>query len=101
MSQETKAENDDIDELIEHVHALMAATAHVAGEKVMEARKRVAAALESGRGVCSRVRDKAIEGARVANGALHEHPYKAVAIGVGVGLLSGLLLTRRCSCKSD
>jgi ElaB/YqjD/DUF883 family membrane-anchored ribosome-binding protein len=101
MSEETKAANDDMDQLIEDVQALMAATADVAGEKVMEARKRVAAALESSKGMCGRVREKAVEKARSANEALHEHPYKAVAISAGVGLLSGLLLARRCTCKCE
>jgi ElaB/YqjD/DUF883 family membrane-anchored ribosome-binding protein len=99
MSEETKAVKSDMDELIEHVHALLAATADAAGDKVIEARKRVAAALEDGRGVIGRVRERAAEGARSANEAMHDHPYKAVAIGVGVGLLSGLLLARRCPGK--
>lgn len=99
MSEDAKAASHDIDQLIEHVQALMEATAGAAEEKVVEARKRLAAALEGGRGTCGRIHDKAVESASAANEALHEHPYKAVAIGVGVGLLSGLLLTRRCTCK--
>ena len=101
MTEQEKAISNDMDELVEAVHALMAATADVAGDKVAEARKRLATALQSGKGVFGRAREKAIEGARVANEALHEHPYKAVAIGVGVGMLSGLLLARRCSCKGQ
>jgi len=99
MSEQNKAASHDLDQLMEHVHALMEATADAAGEKVIEARQRLAAALEDGKGVCGRVRERAVEGARAANVAMHEHPYKAVAIGVGVGLLSGLLLSRRCHCK--
>ena len=99
MSEQTKAVNDDREQLVEDVRALLAATADVAGDKVKEARKRLAAALESGRGLCGRVREKVVEGARAADEAMHEHPYKAVAIGAGVGLLSGALLARRCSCN--
>jgi ElaB/YqjD/DUF883 family membrane-anchored ribosome-binding protein len=99
MSEQTKAADNDMDELIEHVEALMAATADVAGEKVAEARKRVAAVLQSSRGVYGRIHESAVERVKAANAALHEHPYKAVAIGVGVGVLSGLLFARRCSCK--
>ena len=47
--------------LAEDARALMAATADVAGEKVSEARKRLAAALESGKELYGRVRDKAVE----------------------------------------
>lgn len=99
MREETKAAKDDMEQLLEHVQALMAATADVAGDKVVAARKRVAAALESSKGVFGRIRAKAVEKARSANEALHEHPYKAVAISAGFGLLSGLLLARRCTCK--
>jgi ElaB/YqjD/DUF883 family membrane-anchored ribosome-binding protein len=32
---------------------------------------------------------------------VHEHPYKAIAIGVGVGAILGFLLARRCSRHCD
>ena len=81
--------------LAEDARALMNATADVAGEKVGEARKRLAAALERAREIAGRVRDKAVEGAKAADEAVHEHPYPAVAIGVGVGIISGYLVARR------
>lgn len=99
MKEQQKAASDDMAQLIEQVHALMAATSDVAGEKVVEARKRVAAALESGKGLCSRIHETTLERARAANAAMHEHPYKAVAIGAGLGLLGGILFARRCTCK--
>ena len=49
MNKETQATSNDIGTLAEDARALMAATADVAGEKVGEARKRLAAALESGK----------------------------------------------------
>jgi len=77
----------------------MAATADVAGEKVAAARKRLAAALESAKAVAANVRDKAVAGAKATDAAVREHPYQAIAIGVGVGVLVGYLLARR-SCRS-
>jgi ElaB/YqjD/DUF883 family membrane-anchored ribosome-binding protein len=65
------------------------------------ARKRLAAALESGKAMAGRVRDQAVAGAKAADEAVHEHPYQAIAIGVGVGALLGYLLARRCSHKCD
>jgi ElaB/YqjD/DUF883 family membrane-anchored ribosome-binding protein len=73
----------------------MVATADVAGEKVGEARKRVAAALESGKELYGRVRQKAVEGTKAADQAVQEHPYQAIGIAVGVGVLIGFLLARR------
>jgi len=101
MNKQIEVLSDDINTLAEEARALMAATADVAGEKVAEARKRLAAALENGKGMYGRVRKKAIEGATATDTAVHEHPYQAIAIGVGVGTLIGYLASRRCSRNGD
>jgi ElaB/YqjD/DUF883 family membrane-anchored ribosome-binding protein len=101
MSKETKAASNDLGQLAEDAQALMAATADVAGEKVSEARKRLAAALESAKEIAGNVRDKAVAGAKVADQTVRENPYQAIAIGVGVGVLVGYLLGRRCSRNRD
>ena len=87
--------------LADDARALMTATADVAGEKISDARKRLAAALESGKEIYGRVKAKAVEGAKAADEAVHEHPYQAIAIGVGVGALLGYLIARRCSRSCD
>ena len=86
--------------LVEDARGLMAATADVAGEKVSEARKRLAAALESGKKIIGRVKEKTVEGAKLADEAVHEHPYPALGIALGVGVLIGYLAARRC-CRND
>ncbi len=53
------------------------------------------------RQIAGNVRDKAVAGAKAADEAVHEHPYKAIAIGVGVGALLGFLLARRCARNCD
>ena len=75
----------------------MHATADVAGEKVAEARKRLADALESGKEMAANLRDKAVAGAKIADETVRENPYQAIAIGVGVGLLVGYIAGRRCN----
>ena len=97
MNKETQAISDDMGQLADDARALMAATADVAGEKVGEARKRLAAALESGKEMYGRVKEKAVEGAKVADQTVRENPYQAIAIGVGVGVLIGYLVGRRGS----
>jgi len=101
MNKPTQAISNDLGTLAEDARALMTATADVAGEKVGEARKRLAAALENAKRIAAEVRDKAVAGAKVADQTVHEHPYQAIAIGVGVGALMGYLLARRCACKRD
>jgi ElaB/YqjD/DUF883 family membrane-anchored ribosome-binding protein len=94
MSKNTHETGNDVGTLAEDARALMAATAEVAGVKVNEARKRLAAALES-------ARDKAVQGAKKVDEAVHEHPYQAIAIGMGVGAIIGYLVARRCSRNGD
>lgn len=101
MTKETQAVCNDVGTLAEHARALMTATADVAGEKVEEARQRLSAALENGKKIYGRVRDKTVEGARVADQAVHEHPYESIGIALGVGALLGYLLARRCSSTGD
>ena len=101
MDKQTQAVSDAMGTLADDARALMTATADVAGERVSDARKRLAAALESGKEIYGRVKAKAVEGAKAADEAVHEHPYQAIAIGVGVGAILGYLIARRCSRSSD
>ncbi len=101
MNKQTQAISDDMSQLADDARALMAATADVAGEKVGEARKRLAAALESGKAIYGRVHDKAVEGAKVADQTVRENPYQAIGIALGVGAILGYLVARRCSRSCD
>jgi len=87
--------------LAEDASALIAATSDVAGEKVADARKRLSAALDHTKEIAGRMRDRAVAGAKAADDAVHEHPYQAIAIGVGVGALIGFLAARQCSRNGD
>ena len=101
MSKETQAIKEDIGQLAIDARALMAATADVAGEKVVEARKRLAIALDRAKEIAGSVRDKAMAGAKIADQKVHENPYQAIAVGVGVGAVIGYLIARRCSRNCD
>lgn len=95
MSTQTQAIVSDVSQLAQDARALMVATADMAGDQVEAARKRLAAALDSGRDMCGHVKDKAIDGAKAANVAMHDHPYTAVATGIGLGAILGYLIARR------
>jgi len=101
MDKQTQILRDDIGTLAEDARALLNATVDVAGEKVGEARKRLAAALERGQEMCGRVREKAMEGAKAADEVVHKHPYQAMGVALAVGALIGYVLARRCSCNRD
>ena len=101
MNKQMQAVSNDVSTLADDARALMAATTDVAGEKVAEARKRLGAALENGKELYGRVRDKAVEGARVADQTVRENPYQAMGIAFGVGALIGYVLSRRSSRNGD
>jgi ElaB/YqjD/DUF883 family membrane-anchored ribosome-binding protein len=101
MNKQTQAVSNAMGTLAEDARNLMAATADVAGEKVGDARKRLAAALERGKEIYGQVREKAVQGAKAADEAVHEHPYQAIGIAFGVGAILGYLVARRCSRSCD
>jgi ElaB/YqjD/DUF883 family membrane-anchored ribosome-binding protein len=101
FEKQKQIHENDLGTLAEDARALMTATAEVAGDKVSEARKRLAAALDSGKKVFGRVKEKAVEGAKATDEAVHEHPYQAIGIALGVGALIGYLVARRCSRNGD
>ena len=72
MNKETQAVKNEIGQLAEDAHALMTATADVAGEKVGEARKRLAAALERAKEIAGTVCAKAVAGAKATDAPVHE-----------------------------
>jgi len=80
---------------MEDAKELLAATGHVAEEKVVEARRRLSAAIEKGKNVWNNVSEKTVAGAKATDEAIREHPYQAIGIAFGVGALIGFLLSRR------
>jgi ElaB/YqjD/DUF883 family membrane-anchored ribosome-binding protein len=95
MKKRTATIGTELEGLAEDAQALLAATAHVAEDKVIEARKRLATALEKGRDAWDFARDKAVEGARATDEAIRNNPYQVIGVAFGVGALLGFLLTRR------
>jgi ElaB/YqjD/DUF883 family membrane-anchored ribosome-binding protein len=86
---------DEGKHLVEDARALLAATAHVAEEKVVEARKRLAAAIEKGKETWNDVQEKAIAGAKATDQVIRDHPYQSIGVALGVGVLIGFLINRR------
>jgi ElaB/YqjD/DUF883 family membrane-anchored ribosome-binding protein len=101
MNKHARAVGREAGRLAEDARALVAATADVAGEKIEKIRGRLAAALEHDKGIYHRVRDQAVADARVADRAMHTHPYQAAAIGIGCGALIGLLIAHRFGSHHD
>ncbi len=95
MNKHRNGIRDSIGDLVEDTRALLAATADVAGDKVVAARERVASALEAAKDTYTEAQKSAVAGAKAADKLVRDHPYQAVGIAFGVGALVGLLVGRR------
>ncbi len=95
MKTHTTHKHESGEHLVEDAQALLTATAHVAEEKVVEARKRLTAAIEKGKETWNSVQEKAVAGAKVTDQVIRDHPYQSIGVALGVGALIGFLLSRR------
>jgi len=95
MSRKIEGNTTGTATLAEDAQTLVSATAELPGKRIEEARKRLAAALEQGKEICGKVREKVVEGAKATDQAVHKHPYQAIGIALGVGALIGYLVAAR------
>ena len=85
----------DLKVLSRDAEAILHATAGQAGDKLGDLRDRLSGAVESAKETCRRIEEKAIAGAKAADETIREHPYESIGIAFGVGLLIGVLVSRR------
>lgn len=90
---------DELKGLLAEAEKALASAPGEASEEVTALRDRLRGALEEGKVTARRALDYAKEQASHADEAIHTHPYAAIGIAAGVGLLVGALITRRCSCN--
>ncbi len=88
LASELKSVSGDAEELLK-------ATAGQGGEKVSEARKRLAAALDAAKATCQRLEQKTIEAAKATDQCIREHPYQSIGVAFGLGVLIGYLIRRK------
>lgn len=89
----------DLKMVVADAEELLAATAHQTGEKVAALRERMQENLRAARHKLAdaeeAVRLKTREVAKATDNYVHEHPWKSIGVAAGVGLLVGLLISRR------
>jgi ElaB/YqjD/DUF883 family membrane-anchored ribosome-binding protein len=95
MNPYANAVYTELENVTEDSKALLAATADAAEHKIVEARKRLAAGLENSKRAWARMQKQAIERAQVADETVRNHPYQALGVAFGVGVVLGCLLARR------
>lgn len=89
----------DLKTVMDDAEALLRATSTQTGERIQEVRARAEESLRQARARLSQVEEDALKQAREVADAteeyVRENPWQSVGIAAGVGLLLGLLLSRR------
>jgi len=95
VEQNTDKLISDLKRVVRDSEELLQTTAGVVGEKAHDARERLAAALEIAKKTCHKIEEKTIETAKAADKTIREHPYQSIGLAFGIGLLIGVLVTRK------
>ena len=89
----------DLKTLARDAEDLLKVTASDLSEKAKEARARLAVALEGAKATCAAVQELTVASAKAAakraDTVIRDHPYEAIGVAFGIGLLVGVLVTRK------
>ena len=89
----------DLKSLVRDSEDLLKATAGDVSEKAKEARARISSALERAKETCEQLQQQTAASARAAakraDEVIRTHPYESIGVAFGVGLLIGVLVTRK------
>jgi ElaB/YqjD/DUF883 family membrane-anchored ribosome-binding protein len=90
---------EDLKTVMQDAEALLKATSTQTGERIQEVRARAEESLRQARVRLTQVEEDALKQAREVADAteeyVRENPWQSVGIAAGVGLLLGLLISRR------
>jgi ElaB/YqjD/DUF883 family membrane-anchored ribosome-binding protein len=103
MATDTTVSKDklvqDLKVVIADAEELLRATASQAGEKAAQAREKIQDSLHKAKIKLAEaedvVIDKTKQAARATDEYVHEHPWRAVSVAAGIGLIIGMLISRR------
>jgi ElaB/YqjD/DUF883 family membrane-anchored ribosome-binding protein len=99
LTSNIKTVRHDMSTLVQDAQELFREATFATGEKAEELRNKglvlLDAALERAQELQAVAVEKGKEVAQTTDEFVHENPWKAVAISAGVGLLVGLLISRR------
>lgn len=89
----------DFKTVVHDAEALLKATAGQGGDKIAELRGRVEESLKVAKARMAEAQTALVtrtkEAAKATDEYVHEHPWKAMGVAAGVGLVIGLLIGRR------
>ena len=85
----------DLKVVLHDLEEMLKATAGDMSDKAREMRARLNVSLASAKEACGRLEEKAAAGVKAADKVIRDHPYESMGIAFGIGLLIGVLVTRK------
>ena len=85
----------DLKTLTRDAEELLKATAGDVSAKAKAARERLGIALERAKATCVSLQEQTVAVARKADSVIRHHPYESIGVSFGLGLLIGVLVTRK------
>lgn len=85
----------DLKAIVRDAEGLIEATGEDLSDKASEAKARLGRSLEAARASCERTQKEVGKCMENTNELIHEHPYQAMALGFGLGLLAALMMGRK------
>lgn len=97
MRTEANAEQmvDDLRSVTRDAEELVNATASEGSDRARNARARLTQAIEAAKETCARWEQKALESAKATDKVIRDHPYQSIGIALGLGILIGVLVSRK------
>jgi ElaB/YqjD/DUF883 family membrane-anchored ribosome-binding protein len=98
MKQTIEGENelaDNLHSVTQEAENFVRETGSGLSEKAREARARLTASLASARAGLTRLNEKAVQGAKATDRVIRANPYQSIGVAFGIGILLGVLVTRR------
>ena len=84
----------DLGAAVREGEEMLSAAAGESGEKGRALRARLETAIDKAKALYERLEEKSVAAAKTADQTVRRHPYEAIGIAFGVGLLIGVLAAR-------
>jgi len=95
IEQSTEKLLQDLKAVVRDGEALLKAGVLNLSERGRAARERLAAAVETAKETQRKLQQRAVAGAQATDRIIREHPYQSIGIAFGIGLLIGVLVSRK------
>jgi ElaB/YqjD/DUF883 family membrane-anchored ribosome-binding protein len=86
---------NDLRSIIQHGEDLVKDLPREVTDKVKDTQHQFNKALESARTTCRRLEDRTLAGVKAADETVHEKPYQFIGAALAVGVLIGVLISRK------